>query len=291
LDLNIPTAILQPIWKHIQSTRDQLIVAHGAPVVAGLGDGNSQRPTVQQPAVDWKGKLQHCFGKSIGASITKDMLHYETSEVETGEKTKGFVSILTVSLPHFNESFQGQTPCKSKKDAEKDVALLVLQQQFPQVFQQLTQEPAMQMVTHAMGQTMAGQPGEHSKKRKAESLEEPDAKNRLMRSLSLLLGRCQTKADVAFDTQTFTLEGKPTFVSTLKLPTYDATTAWTGESCASIKLAEFSACEVALDALADTIAPLAEEHAEKKKMKNREALSILKERVKEKREAQKAAQA
>merc|ERR1712196_713405 len=116
---------------------------------------------------------------------------------------------------------------------------------------------------------------QQGKKRKAEVLQqqpqEPvlDSKQRLAAALNLLLAGPPEKGALVYETAQ---AEDGSFVSTVTLQAYDPSVGYQGVGAANKKIAENNAAEAALDALKDTLAPLEEEHRNRKAAKRKESL-------------------
>merc|ERR1712224_902073 len=107
---------------------------------------------------------------------------------------------------------------------------------------------------------------------------EKTAKQKLMEALQLLItknqGRALQKGDLTWELQDFEEGGKKTYQATVTIS--EGSRQYNGEVCQSKKAAEDSAAAIAYDNMADVLAPLEEEHKEKKRKKNEESLAALK---------------
>jgi len=127
-----------------------------------------------------------------------------------------------------------------------------------------------------------------AKKRSREESSGPQpqaAKSRLVHALSLILGRPGTKADTEWQVE----EAEGMYIGSVTLTEMSRT--FTGEPVALKKEAENAAADAALEALADQIATLEEEHKAKKAKKHAENLESLKLKREERAEERKAAKA
>lgn len=277
VDLSVDSSTLDSRWEQLRRTRHQLMVMTGMPVqpyapamgygqmdavYSGWQDGGAAE-TPAEP-ISWKQKLLEAVTKRNKGGLAKGDFVYETVDDPSG----GYYSTISSQSNQLTASYSSQTMAKSKRDAEQEAAMIALQSEFPEFFNQLN---------------YAGQPnGQTGKKRKlAEVPADPmNPKSKLTASLFLLLERNPAKDDMTFDTN----EVDGGFTSTLTMPNYDPTSSWHGQG-ANRKEAETAACDVALTELAPTLEPLQQAHKEKKARLNREKLGEMKEKLQAKKMA------
>lgn len=106
-----------------------------------------------------------------------------------------------------------------------------------------------------------------------------------MNGIQLMKSGLVTKEDITYTVQEF--EGKQ-YQATVTIKCQDEDKSFAGETAASKKKAEESAASIAYGHMKDTFAPLQEEHRVRKKQKNAEALSKLKERIASEKAVKKA---
>lgn len=252
-------------------------------MMGGGGGGHKWQPQMQQMMggggggdenVNWKGELQTAYLKSREKGIpSQGDIKYMMLENE-GQNFKAEVTVA-------GKTFKGDS-VPGKKKAEQSAAKRALKVMFKN-----------HDVSNAYAMSFSPLVGTKGTKRKHEvysnNLEQP-AKSRLAHTIQLLLQRTTTKEDIVYSMQEAEghsrAEGQ--FVATVTINALGNT--FTGEPQPSKKAAENSAAEAALAALKDQTEELETAHQEKKKQKNKEVLSILKAKDKEKK-AEKQAEA
>jgi len=287
VDLSQPTGALENRWRHLMTLRDQLLKgssfgSHYAPSpTKGKGAGGckgakgASKAFAALPApyvpiapnedeeTNWKGLLYGEYSKATKTENVKEHAIFEVEEVEEEGKRGGWLARLTLD----EQVFEGDV-MPNKKAAEKSVCKAAVEYLFPEV------------LTRQLVETQA--------KRKKRPLEQPaddPPKQRLAQAIGLLLGRSMMKSDLTFEYQEIAEEGSingrnAQWIAGVVVVAIDAETCYEGEMCSNKKLAETSACEAALVALAHQIEPLEEEHKAKKARMNREKLDALIERTK-----------
>merc|ERR1719469_1671284 len=97
-----------------------------------------------------------------------------------------------------------------------------------------------------------------------------DPKNKANHGVQLLLGRSIRQGDVVYDTQEMD-NGR--FVSKLTVPPLDEETSYEGDEAGNEKTSQMNAAKKFLQANADDIAKVNEEHQKKKAKKHEEKLA------------------
>merc|ERR1712039_138980 len=206
--------------------------------------------------VSYKLMLRQRFEQG-GHAVGKDFVVYATADAPGG----GFVSQCTVQ----GQAYQG-AQASSKKLAEQEAAKAAMQILFP--------ENALQLGKPAG----KGAKASSAKVTPKDGVPKSDPQSRLRWALNLLLGRCVTKEDVVFETTE--IEGGM-FQSGCRLPNVPEYNemVYTGEPASTRKDAETNAAKISMDQLEDLVAPLAEQKAEEKKIKELESKAKHAERM------------
>eukprot|EP00930_Biecheleria_cincta_P032408 TRINITY_DN224_c0_g1_i1.p1 TRINITY_DN224_c0_g1~~TRINITY_DN224_c0_g1_i1.p1 ORF type:complete len:316 (-),score=84.34 TRINITY_DN224_c0_g1_i1:179-1126(-) len=218
----------------------------------------------------WKGKLFEALKKN---GIDEKPNYVAMANIG-GE---GFLGTVTVN----GQSFTSEEPVKSKREAESNAAKAAFKVLYPDQFSQLSEGDA--------GWMMGMLPAVKGQKRKEPPTDLP-AKSKLMSGIQLMVrnanNRCLTKEDIVYATTEN--EGPPkTYMSTVTITEYEGGKSFSGDWCESKMKAENSAATAAYDAMGDMLGALQEEHAAKKKEKNKAQLAALVERTAAKKEAKK----
>lgn len=261
---NRPTQSLDGGWKELLNARNQVLSAYGCAPAAAGGSAN----TAAGGEVNYKSELYHAFGKAQGRSVTKQDFTFEVEEQAEGN-AKSYICKLTCA--EFAQEYQGEAPAVSKKQAEHWAAAAALKAEYPDVYAR---------ISHGAPAVAAG----NGKKRKAGEMAGPtEAKSRLHQAAQLLVGQALKQGDIVYESEPVA-DSIGQFVGTVTLAAYDNTVGYQGLPAAGKKEAEQAAAEAALQALADKLKPLQDEHEAKRKAKAVESL----QKLKESREAKKA---
>lgn len=219
---------------------------------------------VQEDDTNWKGLLHGEWGKATKSNSVKEHMNFDVQEVERGS----WLARLTID----EQVFEGEM-MPNKKSAEKSVCKTAVEFLFPDAFARQLAEIQANRRKRPLEQA-----------EKAVTDEPP--KSRLAHALTLLLGRSMTKSDLAIELQEIQEEGgspgTSQWIASVAVLPIDPDKYYQGEQCLSKKAAEGSACEAALEAFAEEVKPLEEEHKAKKAKLAREKLGMLKERTKQK---------
>jgi len=287
LDLNVDESMVEAQFAQLKDTRRALLASYGVPVPQqpkksvnapkqqAAGNGKQLAIFTQQQntmipvgavaddsQIQWKSLLAQACVKRNKVALPKGEFVYETVEDPSG----GYVSTVSSNSGFLSGQYAGQVAAVSKKLAENEAAKAALEVEFPDIF------PTM-AATGAMPKASQNQP---QKRKHAEiTPQSVNSKSELHESIHLLCGRAPCKEDIVYETVNGEAGG---YVSTVRLPHYDAMLAWTGSEAASKKLAEEAASQIALEQLASVIEPLKDEHRQKKAKLNKERIAALKAR-------------
>lgn len=260
MDLNVPTIRIRPQLEQLLQMRENMIAtaqgrATGKQPALAMGGGAGGQD------LNWKQDLHQAISQANKTVVTKGEIVFTTLEVpsQSGGPAK-FMS--SVSYAGFQTEYTGEEAA-SKKMAEQNAAKAAVQSEFPQVFQSKAASPGGGLAVAVHGGPI--KPGGGGGQKRGREEEHPKAK--LLRGLTLLIGRSLTKDDVIYNVDAVETTGKPSvFTCTATLACYDNMVVQ-GQGCESRKAAEMSACEAAVAMLQGAFGPAEEEHKAKKAKK------------------------
>lgn len=265
MNFNTQPQQLDHAWRDVMELRNKCLKAYGAAPARG---GMAAVAADGGPA--WKSEFYSAYARKHKTVLSKDDISFEIHDVE-GSKPGAIQYVATLTCNNLAQTYQGDKPANSKKEAEHLAAKAAIEAEFPHEFERLNGLASGVMPAAGKGQ-----------KRKAEVISNAapqESKSRLTQAVQLMVGT-MNKGDIVYET---VQEGSQ-FTATVVLQAHDPSTGYQGLPADSKKAAENAAAEAALSALADQIAQAEEIHAAKKKKKSQENLAAFKAKKAEKDE-------
>lgn len=284
LDCNSSVEQLEQGWAAVMDFRAQFIEAAQAyaeqEAAGGAATSGDRSLRSDGAPTNWKVELYSEWAKRNQRATKAEDMVFEFQQLP-GEiaGTSGWVATLTCFASP--RAHQSEEVAPNKKLAEQLAAKAALQADFPESFARLA---GVQMAwqTSAKQPGIQGQPPQQGQKRKAPEAakEQNDSKQRLAHGVQVLIGQALDKGALTYEV--VEAQGGQ-FVATVTLDAYDPSVGYQGLPAPNKKLAESLAAEAALNSLAGPIGDAEAAHLAKKAKLNRERLSILKDKMQQKK--------
>lgn len=276
MNWNTPPQSIEGAWREVMQLRSNCMKAYGSTPSGGMG-----AMCLPDGSANWKSEMQTELAKHLKRSLTKDDQTYDVSEVE-GKKPGIVMYVASLRVNGFENSYQGDEPSKSKKEAEHLAAKALMEAEFPQAYKRLANASGFEKF-------VAGKGGQ---KRSAAVMSVPvaptEAKQRLAHAAQLLMPEGNLpKGDIVYECTEGDAKGQ--YTATVTLTSHDPSTGYQGLPGKSKKEAENQAAEAALAALADTIKEAEAEHKAKKKLKMAPKIEDFKKKMADRAAEKKAA--